>query len=101
MFLDQAMTRLRVGRSPAAALTPGGQPVISDLAIEDCVLTLRMVFKASAWRQNTRLDALIAKLFGRWISTVPHFTTMCPQGHGLELAFPNYIPRMRHPGCAL
>ena len=63
-------------------MTPGGQPVYSDLAIEMC-LTLRMVYKQPL-RQTQGLMRSISMLMGVDI-TVPHFTTMSRRGNGLSL----------------
>jgi hypothetical protein len=66
-----------------SALTPGGQGLYSNLAIELC-LTLGMVFKQPL-RQTEGLMRSIAKLLGVDI-TVPHFTTMSRRGNGLSLS---------------
>ena len=64
-------------------MTPGGQPVYSDLAIELC-LTLGMVFKQPL-RQTQGLMRSIAGLLRVEIA-VPHFTTLSRRGNGLSLS---------------
>ena len=64
-------------------MTPGGQPVYSDLAIELC-LTFGMVFKQPL-RQTEGLMRSIAGLLKVEI-VVPHFTTLSRRGNGLTLS---------------
>lgn len=66
-------------------MTPGGQPVYSDLAIELC-LTFGMIFKQPL-RQAEGLMRSIAGLLGVEIA-VPHFTTLSRRGNGLSLPGP-------------
>jgi len=83
------MTALRCGRLQTRT-TPGGQPVYSDLAIED-VSELAMVFKQPLRQTQARCAPL--QTFGALISTRCHISTTCHAGgNGLSFA-PNYIKK--------
>ena len=86
LWLDEAML---AGWSAAKHVTPGGQPLYSDLTIE-LVLTLRLVFHL-ALRQAEGFTRSVLRLLGLGL-LVPDHTTLSRRGRSFAGRHPRVLP---------